>query len=128
MTDEDICYPGEHLRPLYLTAYINKKPLKRAFIDGGASLNLISMHTLYILDVQRSAIRMRVATVKGFGGYAQTSIGIVNLVMKVGLIRAPTLFYVLEDDTTFHVLLERGWLLNHKVVASTYHPCVKTNI
>ncbi|XP_026416767.1 uncharacterized protein LOC113312227 [Papaver somniferum] len=44
-TDEDICYPGEHLRPLYLTVYINKFPLKRAFVDGGISLNLISTYT-----------------------------------------------------------------------------------
>ncbi|XP_026399215.1 uncharacterized protein LOC113295074 [Papaver somniferum] len=127
-TDEDIFYPGEHLRPLYLTTHINKHPLKRAFVYGGASLNLISMHTLDILGVQRSAIRMRTTSVKGFGGHTQTSIGIVNLVMKVGPIRALTPFYILEDDTTFHVLLGRGWLLNHKVVASTYHQCVKTNM
>lgn len=48
---------------------------------------------------------MRVTTVKGFGGHSQTVIGIVNLAMKVGPIRGTTPFYVLEDDTTFHVLL-----------------------
>lgn len=51
--DEDICYPGEHLLPLYLTTFINKQPLKRAFIDSGASLNLISLHTLEFLGVSR---------------------------------------------------------------------------
>ncbi|XP_026378576.1 uncharacterized protein LOC113273016 [Papaver somniferum] len=127
-TDEDICYPGEHLRPLYLTAFINKQPLKRAFIDGGASLNLISLHTLESLGVSKAAIKMRSTTVRGFGGQTHTGIGIVHLMMKIGPIRALTPFYVLEDDTTFHVLLGPGWILNHKVVASTYHQCVNTNI
>ncbi|XP_026429228.1 uncharacterized protein LOC113325235 [Papaver somniferum] len=127
-TDEDIFYPGEHLRPFYLTVHINKHPIKRSFVDGGASLNLVSMNTLYILVAQRSTIRMRTTMVKGFEGHSHTAIGIVNLVMKVGPIQALTLFYVIEDDTTFHVLLGRGWLLHHKVVASTYHQCVKTNM
>ncbi|XP_026378436.1 uncharacterized protein LOC113272858 [Papaver somniferum] len=127
-TDEDILYPGENLRPFYLTAYINKVPLKRSFVDGGASLNIISTHILEFLGVQRSAIKMRTTTVKVFGGHTQATIGIVHLVMKIGPIRGLTPFYVLEDDTTFHVLLGRGWLLNHKMVALTYHQCVKTNI
>ncbi|XP_026400252.1 uncharacterized protein LOC113296137 [Papaver somniferum] len=127
-TNEDICYPGEHLRPLYLTAHINKHPLKRAFIDGGASLNMISLHMLESLGVSRASIKTGATTVRGFGRQTQTAIGIVHLMMKIGPIRALTPFYMLEDDTTFHVLLGRGWLLNHKVVASTYHMCVKTNI
>ncbi|XP_026383836.1 uncharacterized protein LOC113279358 [Papaver somniferum] len=127
-TDKDICYPGEHLRPLYLTAHINKQPLKRAFIDGGVSLNMISLHTLEPLGVPRTSIKTRATTVRRFGGQTQTTIGIVHLMMKIVPIRALTPFYVLEDDTTFHVLLGRGWILNHKVVASTYHQCVKTNI
>lgn len=128
-TNEDICYPGEHLRPLYLMALISKQPLKRAFIDGGASLNLIYMHTLEeLLGIQRSAIKMRAMTVRGFGGQTQTTMGILNLMMKIRPIRALTPFHVLEDDTAFHVLLGRGWIFNHKVVAFTYHQCVKTNI
>ncbi|XP_026428342.1 uncharacterized protein LOC113324238 [Papaver somniferum] len=127
-TYEDICYPGEHLRPLYLTAHINKIPSKRAFVDGGASLNLISTYTLDLLEVQKSAVKMRNTTVKVFRGHTHTAIGIVHLVMKIGHIRGLTPFYVLEDETTFHVLLGRGWLLNHKVVAPTYYQCIKTNV
>ncbi|XP_026433779.1 uncharacterized protein LOC113331266 [Papaver somniferum] len=127
-TDEDICSPGEHLRPLYLKTHINKQPLKRAFIDGGASINMISLHRLESLGVSRTSIKMRATTVRGFGGQTQMTMGIVHLMMKIGPIRALTPFYVLEDDTTFHVLLGRGWLLNHNVVAYTYHQCVKTNI
>ncbi|XP_026396717.1 uncharacterized protein LOC113291394 [Papaver somniferum] len=127
-TDEDICYPGEHLLPLYLTTHINKQPLKRAFIDEGASLNMISLHTLDMLGVSRTTIKMRATTVRGFRGQTQTTIWIVHLMMKIRPIKALTPFYVFEDDTTFHVLLGRGWILNHKVVASTYHQCVKTDI
>ena len=35
-----------HKRPFYLVASINQIPIKRALVDTGASVNLISLSTL----------------------------------------------------------------------------------
>ena len=37
---------SDHKRPLYLAASINQIPIKRALVDTGASVNLISLSTL----------------------------------------------------------------------------------
>ena len=33
--------------------------------------------------------------------------------------------YVMDGDTSYHIILGRPWLKAHKVVASTYHQCIK---
>ena len=43
--DMEMRYP-DHKRPLYLIASINQIPIKRAFVDTGASINLIPLSTL----------------------------------------------------------------------------------
>ena len=37
---------SDHRRPLYLAAFINQIPIKRALVDTGASINLIPLGTL----------------------------------------------------------------------------------
>ena len=43
--DMEVGHP-DHNRPLYLTAFINQIPIKRALVDTGASINLIPLSTL----------------------------------------------------------------------------------
>ena len=46
-SDEDIEVGYlDHRRPLYMAAYINQIPIKRALVDTGASINLIPLSTL----------------------------------------------------------------------------------
>ena len=43
--DMEVGY-SDHRRPLYLVAFINQIPIKRALVDTGASVNLIPLGTL----------------------------------------------------------------------------------
>jgi hypothetical protein len=36
---------NRHMRPLYLRGYVNRKPLTKMFVDGGAALNVLPYTT-----------------------------------------------------------------------------------
>ena len=48
--------------------------------------------------------------------------------LKVGPIRSPTQFHVLEEETSYHLLLGRPWIHTYNCVPSTLHQCLKANI
>ena len=48
--------------------------------------------------------------------------------LKVGPIRSPTRFHVLEEETSYHLLLGRPWIHAHNCVPSTLHQCLKASI
>ena len=47
----------DHRRPLYLVAFINQIPIKRAFVDTGASINLIPLSTLQAAGISERKIQ-----------------------------------------------------------------------
>ena len=55
----------------------------------------------------------------------QNTLGRVPLDLRVGLIRVTTLMYVMEGNTSYHIILGHPWLKVYKAMASTYHQCVK---
>ena len=45
-TDVDMCVKNSnHNCPLYMESMLNRHPIKRTFIDNGASLNIMPMST-----------------------------------------------------------------------------------
>ena len=49
----------------------------------------------------------------------------MSLDLRVRPIQAHTLMHVMEGNTSYHIILGRPWLKAYKVVASTYHQCLK---
>ena len=76
--DMEVGYP-DHRRPLYLTASINQIPIKRAFVDIGASINLIPISTLQATGVLERKIQGCLMEVTGFGGRGEYIAGHIQL-------------------------------------------------
>ena len=55
----------------------------------------------------------------------QCTMGHVYLDLRLVPIRARTLMHVMDDDTSYHIILGCPCLKAHKAMASTYHQCVK---
>ena len=51
--------------------------------------------------------------------------GHINVDLQVGLLRAPTKFYVIEADVSYHILLGRPWIHRNYAIPSTLHQCLK---
>ena len=55
----------------------------------------------------------------------QHTFGHASVDLRVGPIRARTLMHVMNSYTSYHLIFGCPWLKAHKVIASTYHQCVK---
>ena len=99
--------------------------VRRALVDTGSCLNLISLSTLQAANVSQQKIQGSPMEVTGFGGVTKYTMGHVQLVLRVGPIVALTRFHVVNVEAPYHVLLGRSWLHKYKLVSSTYHQCVK---
>ena len=94
-------------------------------IDTGASTNILPLLIFDALGIPREIIILEPLQVTGIGVLQQSTLGHVSVDLKVGLIRAPTLMHVMEGSTSYHIILGRPWMKAYKVVASTYHQCMK---
>ena len=54
--DMEVGY-SDHRKPFYLVASINQIPIKRAFVDTGAFLNLIPLSTLQAAGISEKKIQ-----------------------------------------------------------------------
>ena len=124
-SDADKKVPFSHNRPLFVTAYINGMEFKRAFLDGGASINIMPLETLKKLDIPEPRIIKSLVGIVGFGGEKKPSLGYIVLDLAVGPIRSPTKFHIIEGPTNYHVILGRSWMHKYAVVPSSYHQCLK---
>ena len=61
----------------------------------------------------------------GTGALQENNLRYVSFDVRAGPIRAPIVMHVMEGNTSYHIILGRPWLKAYKVVASTYHQCVK---
>ena len=77
-TDEDmeVEHP-DHRKPFYLMATINGIQIRRALVDIGASLNLITPSTLEAVGITGKRILGAPMEITGFGGVAESTEGYV---------------------------------------------------
>ena len=87
--DMEVEYPNYH-KSLYLKATINGIQIKRALIDTGASLNLITLSTLEAVSMAGKRILGALVEITGFGGAVESTEGYVQLALRVGPIVALT--------------------------------------
>ena len=121
-TDDDMEVPySDHLRPLYLEAWINGVHIRRALVDTGSSINIIPLAVLTAAKIPLKRIIKSEIQITGFGNKSEMCMGFIQLDLQVGPIKSQTRFNVQDVDVSYHVLLGRPWLNKHKLIGSTYH-------
>ena len=68
----------DHRRPLYLAAFINQIPIKRALVNTGAFINLIPLSTLQATRISERKIQGCPMEVIGFGGRSEYTAGHIH--------------------------------------------------
>ena len=121
-TDENIeVEHSYHRRPLYLMATINGVQIRRASVDTGAPLNFIALNTFKTMGLTGRRILRAPIEIIGFGGSAESTMGYVQLALRVDPLVALTRFHVINLKVSYHVLLEHPWFHKHRLIPSTYY-------
>ncbi len=102
----EVQYP-DHRRPLYVFVVIKDVQVRRALVDTGSCLNLISLSNLKAANIPQQKIQGAPIEVTSFGGAAEYTIGHIQLVLRVGSIVALTRFHVMNSEVPYHALLGR---------------------
>ena len=92
-------------RPLYVTAFLGASWIKRELVDIGASTNILPLPTFDDLGISKEWIIPEPMQGAGIGALQQNTLGHVSLDHRVGPIHATTLMYVMEGNTSYHIIL-----------------------
>lgn len=93
---------------------------RRAILDPWSLSNIISLSVLDAVGKPRERIMRQFIEISAFGGNYTCILGLVNLILTVGLIRAAYRFHVNDSQTTYHLLLGGLWIYC-QTVSFTYH-------
>ena len=74
-------------------------------MDIGESTNILPLPTFNALGISRERIIIELMQVVGVGALQLNTLRHVSLDLRVGLIRVTTLMYVMEGNTSYHIIL-----------------------
>ena len=112
---------ARHLRPLYIKAYVNGKPISKVLIDGGAVLNVMPYNTVKKLGKSRKDLKEMNMTMSNFIRGSTPTIGFLIAEQTVGSRTTNTVFFMVDAKPGYTILLRKEWMHANQCVPSTLH-------
>jgi hypothetical protein len=116
--------PGEHMKLLYINGHIDGTPVGHMMVDGGASVNIMSLTLFEKLGCQESDLKRTNMSLSGFSGELAEAKGIVSKELSIRSKTMPTSFFVVDVKGQYNVLLGWDWIHANGCVPSTLHQCL----
>ena len=111
-----------HLKPLYIKAHMDGRPVNRVLVDNGAAVNILPTSMLSkLLKTENDLIATNVF-VRGFAGGATKTKGIIPIEVEVGSKVAMVAFFVVNTGLAYNALLGKNWIHSNWVVPSSFAP------
>jgi hypothetical protein len=112
---------NQHMRPLYLRGYVNRKTLTKVFVDGGAAINVMSYITFEKLGMGPVDLTPTSIVLNDFAGNPSDTKGCVHVDFMIGSKTLLTTFFVIEGKGAYSLLLGRDWIHANCCIPSTMH-------
>ena len=100
----------QHLKPLYIKAHMDGRPVNRVLVDNGASINILPTSMLRKLFKIESDLITTYVFVSNFADGATKTKGVIPIEVKVGSKVAIVAFFVVNTDSAYNALLGRDWI------------------
>jgi hypothetical protein len=114
----------KHLKALYLRGYINGQRVNKIFVDTGAAVNIMSYSVLCRLGRSTRDLIKTNITLSDFNGQTSEVQGVLSVDLTVGNKTVPTSFFIVNNKSTYNVLLSRDWIHANCCIPSTMHQCL----
>jgi hypothetical protein len=115
---------GAHMKPLFIQGHLNGTPIGHMRIDGGASINILSLSLFKKLSNIEGDLKHTNLSLSGFVGDPTEAKGIICKELMVGSKTMPMAFFVVAVKGRYIVLLGRDWIHTNECVPSTLHQYV----
>jgi hypothetical protein len=93
---ENLVEVGKHMRPLFIKGHLNGKPMGRMMVDGGASINIMSLDVFERLVHVEGDLKKTNLSLSEFLGEPAVARGMVSKELTVGSKTVPTTFFVMD--------------------------------
>ncbi|XP_070677783.1 uncharacterized protein [Malus domestica] len=112
---------ANHLKPIYVTAYLEEVPFKRVLINGGAAVNVLPYKQMKKMCRSEDDLIPTDLTISSFSGAITRTHGILFLEVDLGSKQIILAFFVMDNTSTYGALLGRDWISQSLFMPSTLH-------
>jgi hypothetical protein len=111
-----------HLKPLYVCGHIDRTPISRMLIDGGATINLMPYLLYRKLGKQDNELIRTNMTLSGVGSNNPIEAnGVTFVELTIGAKTFADAFFVAEVEGNYSIILGRDMIHVNQCVPSTLH-------
>ena len=96
-----------HIKPLYVRAHLNGRPVSKVLIDNGLVVNVMSLRMLRALGRSNSDLIETEVDVFAFTGEVSKTLGILPIDITIGSKPALSAFFVIDSIANYNILLGR---------------------
>nr|CAD1831652.1 unnamed protein product [Ananas comosus var. bracteatus] len=109
------------MRPLFIRALIEGRPVGRIMVDEGSMVNVMPTSFFKKLGKSKDELKPTDTIMTDFTGSGQQAKGVLTTELTVGSKTLRTAFFVVDADSYYNLLLGRDWIHVNECVPSTLH-------
>ena len=110
-----------HLKPLHVKGFINGKLVNNMLVDNRAMVNLMPYSLYKKLGGSDEELIKTKRMVKGVGGNSISAKGFTLMKLTIGSKTLATVFFVVEVQGSYSLILGREWIHGNQCVPSSLH-------
>ena len=99
-----------HIKPLYVRAHLNGRPISKVLIDNGSVVNVMQLRMLRALGRSISDMIETEVAMSAFTGEVSKTLGILPIDIIIGRKTSLFAFFVIDSTTNYNILLRRDWI------------------
>ncbi|XP_075479340.1 uncharacterized protein LOC142520223 [Primulina tabacum] len=111
----------KHIRPLYIKAHVNGKPVSRVLIDNSSAVNVLPVRMLKSMGKTEEDLIPTEVLVASFIAETTKTIGILPADVTVGSMLSLCAFFVVNSSANFQALVGRDWIHANQRIPSSMH-------
>ena len=108
-----------HLKPFYIKAHVNGKPISKVLIDGGVVLDVMPYSMVKKLGKSHKDLKETNITMPNFIGESTLALGFFIAELTVGSKTTNTVFFVVDAKLRYNILLGREWIHANQCIPPT---------
>ena len=110
-----------HIKPLYVRAHFNGKPVSKVLVDNGSTINVMPLMMLRALGRNIGDLIETEVSVSAFTGGISKTLGVLLIDIIVGSKTSLSAFFVINSTANYNALLGRDWIHANWCVSSSLH-------
>ena len=110
-----------HIKPLYVRAHFNGKPVSKVLVDNGSTINVMPLRMLRALGKHIGDLIETEVSVSSFTGGISKTLGVLPIDIIIGSKTSLSAFFAINSTTNYNALLGRDWIHANWCVSSSLH-------